>query len=187
GEGNAERRGPDPNVASLRSRARERRDHVSATGVQVAKPAVILLCGRVKSTVAPALRIPCPSRRPVSTRATGLVDHAPISRGHPSPTASEAFTVDGTTPKCSSVCTAYAPARCWCDRCGVRRRRRYAAGMSERRRYKKRKDRPVVAIRLDLDTDGFEYRKWDDVQRCKRGDWIVDNDGDIYTIDARSF
>lgn len=59
--------------------------------------------------------------------------------------------------------------------------------MGERRRYVKRKSRPVVAVRLDLDTDGFEYRKWGGVQRCKAGDWIVHNDGDVYTVDAESF
>jgi hypothetical protein len=45
----------------------------------------------------------------------------------------------------------------------------------------------VVAIRLDLETDGLVYRKWGDEQRAKRGDWLVDNDGDVYTVDAESF
>ncbi len=45
----------------------------------------------------------------------------------------------------------------------------------------------VVAVQLDLDTDGFEYRKWGDTQTCKRGDWIVNNDGDVYTVDLESF
>jgi len=56
-----------------------------------------------------------------------------------------------------------------------------------RRRYVRRPDKPVVAIRLDLDTDGLVYRKWDDEQRAKKGDWLVDNDGDVYTVDAASF
>lgn len=42
-------------------------------------------------------------------------------------------------------------------------------------------------MRLDLDTPGFTYRKWDAEQRCKPGDWIVDNDGDVYTVDQDSF
>jgi len=43
-------------------------------------------------------------------------------------------------------------------------------------------------VRLDLDTDGFTYRKWGGQQRCKAGDWIVCNyDGDTYTIDAEVF
>ncbi len=58
---------------------------------------------------------------------------------------------------------------------------------STRRRYIRRPDRPVVAIRLALDTDGLVYRKWGGEQRAKPGDWIVDNDGDIYTVDADVF
>ena len=58
---------------------------------------------------------------------------------------------------------------------------------SHPRRYVRRPDCPVVAIRLDLDTDGLVYRKWGDEQRAKRGDWLVDNDGDVYTVDAEVF
>jgi hypothetical protein len=56
-----------------------------------------------------------------------------------------------------------------------------------RRRYVRRPDRPVVAVRLALDTDGLVYRKWGGEQRAKPGDWIVDNDGDVYTVDADVF
>ncbi len=56
-----------------------------------------------------------------------------------------------------------------------------------RRRYRKRADRPVLAVRVDLDIDGFTYRKWGGVQRCRRGDWLVDNAGDVYTVDAEVF
>lgn len=59
--------------------------------------------------------------------------------------------------------------------------------MEALRRYRKRSDRPIVAIQLSLETDGFTYRKWGGEQRCKRGDWLVDNEGDIYTIDAEVF
>ena len=59
--------------------------------------------------------------------------------------------------------------------------------MPNRRRYRKRADQFVLAVQLDLDTDGFSYKKWGDEQRCKRGDWLVDNAGDIYTIDAAVF
>ena len=38
-----------------------------------------------------------------------------------------------------------------------------------------------------MDTDGLIYRKWGGEQRAKRGDWIVNSDGDVYTIDADSF
>ena len=56
-----------------------------------------------------------------------------------------------------------------------------------RRRYVRRPDRPVAAVRLSLDTDGLVYRKWGAEQRAKPGDWIVDNDGDVYTVDAEAF
>lgn len=59
--------------------------------------------------------------------------------------------------------------------------------MGQRRRYRKKATSVVTAVRLDLDTDGFTYRKWGGVQRCKPGDWIVDNAGDIYTVDADVF
>lgn len=56
-----------------------------------------------------------------------------------------------------------------------------------RRKYVRRPDRPVVAVRLALDTEGLVYRKWGGEQRAKPGDWIVDNDGDVYTVDAAVF
>lgn len=59
--------------------------------------------------------------------------------------------------------------------------------MAERKRYRRRPDKPVVAVQLKLDTDGFTYRKWEGEQRCKANDWLVDNDGDVYTVDAQSF
>ena len=51
----------------------------------------------------------------------------------------------------------------------------------------KRASQFVVAVQLDLDTLGFTYKKWGDTQTCKRGDWIVNNNGDTYTIDSESF
>jgi hypothetical protein len=56
-----------------------------------------------------------------------------------------------------------------------------------RQRYRKRSDQSVVAIQLALETAGFTYRKWGAEQRCKPGDWLVDNNGDVYTIDAEVF
>lgn len=58
---------------------------------------------------------------------------------------------------------------------------------SPRRRYVRRPDRPVAAVRLALETDGLVYRKWGGEQRAKPGDWIVDNDGDVYSVDADVF
>lgn len=59
--------------------------------------------------------------------------------------------------------------------------------MGNRRIYRKKADQFVVAVQLDLDTEGFIYRKWGAEQRCKQGDWIVDNGGDIYSVDAGVF
>jgi hypothetical protein len=59
--------------------------------------------------------------------------------------------------------------------------------MGRRKRYRKRTDQFIVAVQLKLDTDGFAYRKWGADQYCKPGDWLVDNGGDIYTIDQQVF
>lgn len=59
--------------------------------------------------------------------------------------------------------------------------------MAVRRRYRKKANSFVVAVQLDLDTGGFTYNKWGAEQRCKRGDWIIDNDGDTYTVDQQVF
>ncbi|HSD67909.1 MAG TPA: hypothetical protein VLB07_00040 [Woeseiaceae bacterium] len=57
----------------------------------------------------------------------------------------------------------------------------------ELRQYKKKPGTDVVAVRLELDTEGFSYEKWGSTQRCKPGDWIVCNNGDTYTVDAETF
>jgi hypothetical protein len=59
--------------------------------------------------------------------------------------------------------------------------------MIGRLKYVKRTTQAVVAVQLALDTSGFEYRKWGGVQRCKAGDWIINNNGDIYTVDRETF
>ena len=53
--------------------------------------------------------------------------------------------------------------------------------------YVRREKTLITAVRLNLSTAGFAYEKWGHAQHCKPGDWIVDNNGDIYTIDAASF
>ena len=45
----------------------------------------------------------------------------------------------------------------------------------------------MQAIQLNLATEGFRYEKWGGTQTCKAGDWIVNNNGDVYSIDAESF
>jgi hypothetical protein len=59
--------------------------------------------------------------------------------------------------------------------------------MSTRRQFVKRAGNEVVAIQLALDTDGFTYRKWGDLQTCKPGDWIVQNNGEVYSVDRETF
>lgn len=55
------------------------------------------------------------------------------------------------------------------------------------KRYRRKAETLVVAVRLDLETEGFTYRKWGGDQTCKAGDWVVDNDGDTYTVDGEVF
>lgn len=59
--------------------------------------------------------------------------------------------------------------------------------MTARQKYQKRPSQFVTAVRLALDTKGLVYRKWGSTQRAKRGDWLVDNAGEVYTVDGRSF
>jgi len=59
--------------------------------------------------------------------------------------------------------------------------------MTETRRYRPRPDRPVAAVQLNLETEGLRYRKWGDEQFARAGDWLVDNDGDVYTVAAATF
>ncbi|MDH3221102.1 MAG: hypothetical protein OEO19_16350 [Gammaproteobacteria bacterium] len=59
--------------------------------------------------------------------------------------------------------------------------------MASKQKYIKREQALVVAIRLSLDTNGFKYNKWGGKQTCKPGDWVVDNAGDVYTVDGDSF
>ena len=59
--------------------------------------------------------------------------------------------------------------------------------MSRRLKYLKRPGQTVLAVQIALDTRGFSYRKWGTTQTCRRGDWLVDNDGDVYTVNRDSF
>lgn len=53
------------------------------------------------------------------------------------------------------------------------------------RRY--RKSVAIIAIQLNLETDGLDYKKWGGPQHAKAQDWIVSSNGEVYTIDAESF
>jgi hypothetical protein len=59
--------------------------------------------------------------------------------------------------------------------------------VAELTKYLKKTSSHVVAVQLDVETDGFSYRKWGGTQTCKAGDWIVNNNGDIYTVDRDTF
>ena len=59
--------------------------------------------------------------------------------------------------------------------------------MNRRLKYVKRHDQTVLAVQLALDTPGFSYQKWGATQKCQAGDWIVDNAGDVYTVNRDSF
>jgi len=59
--------------------------------------------------------------------------------------------------------------------------------MGTRRKYIKRSGTLVVAVQLELETRGFTYFKWGSDQACKPGDWIVNNGGDVYTVDRETF
>ena len=59
--------------------------------------------------------------------------------------------------------------------------------MDARQKYVKRDSQFVIAVQVDLETDGFTYQKWGGTQKCKRGDWLVNNSGDTYTVDRDSF
>lgn len=56
-----------------------------------------------------------------------------------------------------------------------------------RQRFRRRAAQPVVAVQLKLDTDGLRFRKWGHDQLAKAGDWLVDNAGEVYTVEAESF
>jgi hypothetical protein len=59
--------------------------------------------------------------------------------------------------------------------------------MTTRRKFSKRPSQFVVAVQLNLETAALTYEKWGSTQRCKPGDWIVDNNGDTYTVDRDTF
>ena len=56
-----------------------------------------------------------------------------------------------------------------------------------RKKYRKREQQKIIAVQLALETDGFAYKKWGGTQKCSAGDWLVNNDGDCYTIAEQTF
>jgi len=56
-----------------------------------------------------------------------------------------------------------------------------------RKKYRKKSDQFIIAVQLDIETDGFTYKKWGSEQKCKPGDWLVNNNSETYTIDQDVF
>lgn len=69
----------------------------------------------------------------------------------------------------------------------ARQRADAAPAATARARYRRRSGQPITAIQLTLETPGLSYRKWGGEQVAKPGDWLVDNDGEVYSVDAESF
>ncbi len=59
--------------------------------------------------------------------------------------------------------------------------------MAERLKYRKNSDSLVSAVQLSMDFAGFSYTKWGANQKCERNDWLVDNGGDVYTVQDEYF
>lgn len=55
------------------------------------------------------------------------------------------------------------------------------------KKYRRKAGQTVLAIQLNLEISGLEYHKWGDIQHAKAGDWLVDNNGDVYTVDQQVF
>lgn len=56
-----------------------------------------------------------------------------------------------------------------------------------RKKYKIIDQQIVTGVQLTLETSGFNYTKWGSEQHCKAGDWLINNDGECYTVDQKSF
>ena len=56
-----------------------------------------------------------------------------------------------------------------------------------KKQYRKIERAVITAVQMDLDCAGFTYKKWNNVQKCQQGDWVVNNNGDCYTIRADVF
>ncbi len=59
--------------------------------------------------------------------------------------------------------------------------------MAKRKCYLKKSGNPVTAVKMDLAFDDFIYQKWNASQSGKPGDWLVNNNDDVYTVDNDYF
>lgn len=56
-----------------------------------------------------------------------------------------------------------------------------------RKYYRKKNNHQVTAIQLKLVTNGLRYEKWGASQTAKADDWLVENNGECYTVAADVF
>ncbi len=59
--------------------------------------------------------------------------------------------------------------------------------MPARKAYRKRPQYDVTAVQLDLDFDQWQHQKWGHRQVCRSGDWLINNNDDVYTVDKAYF
>jgi hypothetical protein len=55
------------------------------------------------------------------------------------------------------------------------------------RAYQPRDGNPVRAIQLNLELEAFRFRKWGSLQTAKQGDWLLERNGELHTVDAEAF
>jgi hypothetical protein len=53
--------------------------------------------------------------------------------------------------------------------------------------FRQREERQVTAIRLNLDLEAFAYRKWGGLQKARSGDWLVERNGKVHTVNGDIF
>jgi len=56
-----------------------------------------------------------------------------------------------------------------------------------RMKYKKNDRQIVTGVQINLQTEGIDYIKWGGPQHCSAGDWLVNNNGECYTVEQESF
>ncbi|MFT5573087.1 MAG: hypothetical protein ACI9FR_002020 [Cryomorphaceae bacterium] len=55
------------------------------------------------------------------------------------------------------------------------------------KKYFKRPEFQITAVQLAMSVNNFEYQKWGDKQTAKSNDWLVNANGNVYTIDNAVF
>gem|GEM_PF-274746 len=55
------------------------------------------------------------------------------------------------------------------------------------KKYRKKSDKIVEAMPLDLPECRIQYQQWGSQQKAKEGDWLVKHDDEYYTVESESF